>query len=86
MRRSIDPGALPGLERYAGVIALINDAWRRFYPDSGHEFAVEVVAARDEEVAGSFDVFFPAPLEFILKLTYSRRSARIVSFSERAVL
>jgi predicted ATPase len=52
--------ALPGLERYAGVITVIDDAWRRFYPDSGHEFAVEVVAPRDEEIAGSFDVFFRA--------------------------
>ena len=42
------------------MIAVINDAWRRFYPVAGHEFAVEVVAPLDEETAGSFDVFFLA--------------------------
>ena len=50
----------PGFGRYAGVTKLINDAWRDFYPDGGHEFAVEVVAPSAEDVAGSFDVFFRA--------------------------
>jgi predicted ATPase len=51
---------IPSLGRYESVIKLINAAWRDFYPESGHEFAVEVVASRDDDVAGSFDVFFRA--------------------------
>ncbi len=51
----------PGLGRYEGVIKLINDAWRNFSPAGGHEFVVEVVAPRGEEVAGAFDVYFRAP-------------------------
>lgn len=48
----------PGLGRYEGVVKLINGAWRDFYPDGGHEFAVEVVAPREKDTVGSFDVFF----------------------------
>jgi energy-coupling factor transporter ATP-binding protein EcfA2 len=47
----------PGLGNYDAVITQINEAWREFYPDAGHEFAVEVQAQRDEEVVGAYDVF-----------------------------
>jgi AAA domain, putative AbiEii toxin, Type IV TA system len=50
--------SIPGLGRYEGVTKLINDAWRDYYPEGGHAFAVVVVAPRAEDLAGTFDVFF----------------------------
>jgi putative AbiEii toxin of type IV toxin-antitoxin system/AAA domain-containing protein len=51
----------PDLGRYEGVIKLIINAWREFYPDGGHQFAVEVVASRNEDIVGSFDVYVRTP-------------------------
>ena len=49
---------LPDLGRYSTVISAINNAWRDFYPDAGHDgFAVEVVTPTDPDAAGSFDVY-----------------------------
>ena len=53
--------ALPDLGRYSAVIKAINTAWRDFYPDAGHIFAVEVVTPEGPDATGSFDVFLRTP-------------------------
>jgi predicted ATPase len=53
--------ALPDLGRYSAVIDVINNAWRDFYPDAGHSFAVEVVTPKDPDASGSFDVYLRTP-------------------------
>jgi hypothetical protein len=54
---------LPRLRRYSEMIQIINDAWREFYPDSNHTFAVEVAipVESDSESEGAFNVYLRAP-------------------------
>jgi hypothetical protein len=58
----------PGLGRYDGVIKLVNDAWRGFYPKGDHEFVVAVVSPLPEHAVGSFDVFLRAGGGFLLEV------------------
>jgi predicted ATPase len=54
------PHLFEGGGRYSTIIEEINDAWREFYPDSSHTFAVEVVSS-EEPGTGSFDVYLQSP-------------------------
>jgi predicted ATPase len=47
---------LPRLGRYTAVIDEINSAWREFYPNTDHTFAVEIVSP-DGPGIGAFDVY-----------------------------
>ena len=49
--------SLPPFGRYSAWMPVISEAWREFYPGSGHAFAVELVAPGDEDASGSFDVY-----------------------------
>jgi DNA repair exonuclease SbcCD ATPase subunit len=53
--------SLPKLGRYSEVIQVINDAWREFYPDSKHTFAVEVAIPRESDDDGAFNVYLRTP-------------------------
>ena len=48
---------LPPFSRYSSWMPAISAAWREFYPESGHTFAVELVAPGEEDSSGSFDVY-----------------------------
>jgi energy-coupling factor transporter ATP-binding protein EcfA2 len=52
---------LPTMGHYSALVQVINEAWREFYPDSGHKFAVEVVTPADADNSGSFDVYLRTP-------------------------
>jgi len=55
--------SLPKLGRYSQVINVINNACREFYPDSNHNFAVEVAIPEesDSDSDGAFNVYLHTP-------------------------
>jgi energy-coupling factor transporter ATP-binding protein EcfA2 len=48
---------LPPFGRYSAWMPIISEAWREFYPETGQDFAVELVSPSDEDASGSFDVY-----------------------------
>ena len=48
---------LPPFGRYSAWMPVISKAWREFYPESGDDFAVELVDPGDDSALGSFDVY-----------------------------
>ena len=59
--------SLPKLGRYSEVIQVINDAWREYYPDSKHTFAVEVAIPRSPMTTEHSTCTCARPTAFVLR-------------------